>query len=74
MYRRKIGKKIFRRTRKHKFYGIKVKKGPSILTRKRIRRGGEGGEQADVHSVIGNYASRSIFLNKENTTLAKKGL
>ena len=42
MYRRKIGKKIFRRTRKHKFYGIKVKKGPSILTRKRIRRGGEG--------------------------------
>jgi len=65
MYRRKIGKKIFRRTRKHKFYGIKVKKGPSMLTRKRVRRGGEGGEQADVHSVIGNYASRSIFLNKE---------
>ena len=42
MYRRKIGKKIFRRTRKHKFYGIKVKKGPSMLTRRRVRRGGEG--------------------------------
>ena len=42
MYRRKIGKKIFRRTRKHKFYGIKVKKGPSMLTRKRVRSGGVG--------------------------------
>lgn len=64
MYRRKIGKKIFRRTRKHKFYGIKVKKGPSILTRKRIRRGGEG-EEADVHSVIGNYAARSFSLDRK---------
>ena len=61
MYRRKIGKKIFRRTRKHKFYGIKVKKGPSMLTRKRIRRGGA----ADVHSVIGKYASRSLFLDRQ---------
>jgi hypothetical protein len=64
MYRRKIGKKIFRRTRKHKFYGIKAKNRPSLITRRRVRRGGEG-EEADVHSVIGNYASRSIFLNKE---------
>lgn len=33
MYRRKIGKKIFRRTRrtrKNKFYDIKVKKKPSM--------------------------------------------
>lgn len=42
MYRRKIGKKIFRRTRKHKFYGINAKKRPSMLTRRRVRRGGEG--------------------------------
>jgi len=42
MYRRKIGKKIFRRTRKHKFYGIKAKNRPSMLTRRRVRRGGEG--------------------------------
>ena len=61
MYRRKIGKKIFRRTRKHKFYGIKVKKGPSMLTRRRVRRG--GGENV-VHSVIGKLASRSFFLTK----------
>jgi hypothetical protein len=42
MYRRKIGKKIFRRTRKHKFYGINAKKRPSLITRKRVRRGGAG--------------------------------
>jgi hypothetical protein len=45
MYRRKIGKKIFRRTRrtrKNKFYDIKVKKKPSMLTRKRVRSGGVG--------------------------------
>ena len=63
MYRRKIGKKIFRRTRKHKFYGIKVKKGPSMLTRRRVRRGGEG-ETVIIQGI--QETDPSIILSKES--------
>jgi len=62
MYRRKIGKKIFRRTRKHKFYGIKAKKRPSMLTRKRVRRGGEG-ETVIIEGI--QETDPNISLSKE---------
>ena len=65
MYRRKIGKKIFRRTRKHKFYGIKVKKGPSMLTRKRVHRGGEG-EIVPIPGIREHNPELSI--NKDSCT------
>ena len=67
MSERKIGKKIFRRTRKHKFYGIKVKKGPSMLTRRRVRRGGLG-NKADVSSVIGESNERRVSLTEDECT------
>ena len=62
MYRRKIGKKIFRRTRKHNFYGIKVKKGPSMLSRRRVRRGGQG-ETVTIEGIRENDPNITLDTN-----------
>ena len=69
MYKRKISKKIFRRTRKHKFYDIKGRKKHSILTRKRVRR---GGEVEVIHSPLTLIQSRHFYLDKEKCTELEK--